>query len=276
MKITRRMLIAGVLIVLVLLAGAWLVRLTTRGANAEEVIVLTGGSMKAVMGDVIRRYATVSHDRIMVSYGESADFAAQLAHGSKGDIFMCHDPFMSWAEEKGLISEWKTVAYLDNVIVVPKGNPRNIRQFSDLAKPGIRLGVGDRRYSTSGVVFNEMLAKSSLGTAIASNIVVESKGHAVRCESVAQGHLDAAIVWNAVAHLMQDRVDIVGVDRTTVDAMTSATYKTTDLRNIKVTAGLVRQAASHASARRFYKYLTESCGDLFGAQGFRTEGVISP
>lgn len=276
MKVAPATVIASILILFVLLAGVWLVRLTTRGAEAEEVIVLSGGSMKAVISAAIERYATISRDRIMASYGESADFAAQLTHGGKGDVFMCHDPFMPWAEEQGFISEWKTVAYLDNVIVVPKGNPANIRQLSDLAKPGIRIGVGDRRYSTSGVAFNEMLARSPVGGAIASNIVVESKGHAVRCESVAQGHLDAAVVWNAVADSMQDRVDIVGVDRMTVDAITSATYKTTDLRNIRVTAGLVRQAATRESVRKFYKYLTESCADLFAARSFRTEGVPIP
>jgi len=276
MTFARKTLIAGILVLFVLMAGAWLVRLTLKGAEAEEVIVLSGGSMKDVLSDAIGRYATISRDRIMASYGESADFAAQLTHGGKGDVFVCHDPFMPWAEEKGLISEWKTVAYLDNVIVVPKGNPAKIRQLSDLAKPGLRLGVGDRRYSTSGVVVNEMLARSPVGSSVASNIVVESKGHAVRCESVAQGHLDAAIVWNAVAFAMRDRVDIVGVDRTTVDAVTSATYKTTDLRNIRVTAGLVRQAATRESARKFYKYLTESCADLFAAHGFRTEGVPIP
>lgn len=276
MTVARKTLIASILVLVVLISGAWLVRLTMKGAETEEVTMLTGGSMKAVMGDVVKRYATVSRDRIMVSYGESADFAAQLAHGGRGDVFMCHDPFMPWAEEQGFISEWKTVAYLDNVIVVPKGNPARIQGLSDLARPGIRLGVGDRRYSTSGVVFGEMLAKSSVGAAIASNIVVESKGHAVRCESVAQGHLDAAISWNAVAQSMRDKVDVVELDRTTVDAITSATYKSTDLRNIRVTAGLVRQGAARESARRFYKYLTESCADLFAARGFRTEGERMP
>jgi len=158
---------------------------------------------------------------------------------------------------------------------VPKGNPRNIRGLEDLARPGLRVGVGHSTHSTSGVIVAQILKNAPFGEALRRNIRVESKGHQQRIEDVRLGHLDAGIVWDAVAALYGKEVDVVPIDYKYVDAVSSATFKKrfqrADLRNVKVTAGLTVFGRDKEEAVRFYRYLVTR-----GREVFRRRGLNPP
>ena len=128
---------------------------------------------------------------------------------------------------------------------------------ADLAAPGLRLGLSDTTHSTAGQLVKQLLRTLDYGPAIRKNVRVETKGHQGLCNDVIIGNLDAAITWNAVAHAMREKLDVVGIPRdriAKVDAITSATYKLSDLRNIKVTIGLTPRGQDKAAARRFYAF----------------------
>lgn len=253
---------------LVLVAVAVVV-IWPRGGGKDEVLVLCGGSMRAVLEEIIEQYKEVSDDKVIATYGGSGELCAQIQHTGKGDIYVCHDPFMPWAEDRGLITEWDTVGYLDVVIIVPKGNPKDIRELKDLARPGIRLGVGNKVYSTSGVLVNNMLKKLNYGEAISKNVRTETKGHQQRCTDVIMGTLDVGIVWQAVAQLFRDKLESIPIPKENIDAVTSATYGYSDLKNVKVTVGITRPGSHKDSAHRFYQFMTTKCRDVFKEYGFR-------
>lgn len=238
------------------------------GKRQGEILVLCGGSMRAALEEVIARYGEVSGDTVLASYGGSGELCAQIQQTRKGDLYVCHDPFMPWAADKGLIDAWATVGHLRIVIVVPAANPKKITELKDLAAPGIRLGVGNRTYSTSGVMVNAMLNNLDYGEAIRRNVRLETKGHQQRCTDVCMGALDAALVWNAVAHLFKDRLRIIPIPLSYVDAVTSATYKESDLKNVKVTIGIVTYSRDKPRARRFYDFALTQCGDIWEQYGF--------
>jgi len=247
-------------------AAVWV--LATGWKRRNEILVLCGGSMRAAMEEVIGRYKSAYDDEVLVSYGGSGELCAQIEKTRTGDIFVCHDPFMPWAAEHGLVDTWSTVAKLDIVIIVPKGNPKGVRGLEDLAMPGLRLGIGDRTYSTSGVIVNTMLQKLDYGEAILKNVRLETKGHQQRCADVAMGTLDASIVWNAVAHLFRDRLEVIPIPKNYIDAVTSATYDKSDLRNVKVTIGITTYAKDKHNVRRFYEFAATRCRDVFEEYGF--------
>jgi len=242
--------------------------LQTGRKQDEDILVLCGGSMRAAMEEITKRYNTIYGHRAFATYGGSGELCAQLQQTRKGDIFVCHDPFMPWAEEQGLIETWTTVGHLDPVIVVPKGNPKGIQELKDLAQPGLRVGIGDRTYSTCGVIVKHMLEKLEYADAIMRNVRVESKGHQQRCSDVAMGALDAGIVWNAVAHLFRDKLDAIPIPKEYIDAVTSATFRETDLRNIKVTIGITTYAKDRRRVRTFYEFATKQGMDVFEKCGF--------
>jgi len=237
--------------------------------NVNETVVLCGASMRTAMEEVKNRYAKVSNDKILINYGGSGELCAQIKLSGRGDVFLCHDPFMPWAEKNGLISRWDTLAYLDPVIIVPKENIKNIKKFSDLARPGLRIGIGDTTYSTSGHVIKNALKNSPFGNAIMSNVVAQSKGHQTRCNYVVEGALDAAIVWNAVAHEFSDKLKTIIMPKDSIDAVTSATYQESDLKNVKVTVGVTTKAKDSQHVNSFYDFIISDCKDIFVNHGFR-------
>jgi molybdate transport system substrate-binding protein len=240
----------------------------SRKKDNNEVLVLCGGSMRGALERTIQEYEKTSSDTILVTYGGSGELCAQIQETGRGDIYICHDPFMPWASERGLISDWATVASLRVVIIVAKGNPKEVRTLEDLAKPGLRLGIGNQTYSTSGQIVKHMMKTHPHGTKILANVRVETKGHQQRCNDVVLGTIDASIVWDAVAHLYRDRVEIIPIPMENVDAITSATYPKSDVRHVKVTVGMLAGAEKRPATKRFYDYLTGEGKSIFAEMGF--------
>lgn len=263
-----------VAIVVGIVAVFALLRPPSDRSRPDTVLVLCGGSMRAPLEEIVERYKAVSSDAVVVSYGDSGVLCAQIKDTSRGDIFICHDPFMEWAAKQGLIAAWTAVGRLEVATVVPKGNPKNIHTLEDLARPGLRLGVGNQHYSTAGVIVRHMLDKLPFGQAVRANIRSETKGHQERCQDVAEGHLDAGIVWSAVARLFVDQVDIIPIPKNYIDAISSATYGVSDLKNVKVTVGITATAKDKERARRFYEFATKDCADVWAKHGFTPEETV--
>ncbi len=92
--------------------------------------------------------------------------------------------------------------------------------------------------------------------------------HGKRSTDLALGLLDAAIVWNAVAHTFRGKLDAVPVDYRYVDAVTSATYGRSDLKNVRVTMAITKDAAGKEHVRRFWEYATSEGRQVFLKHGF--------
>jgi len=266
---SRRMLaVMGIAAVGVLLAVA--VFMLRPRSPAGEILVLCGGSMRPPMEDLISAWKVAHPDaKIAASYGGSAEFLAQIQMANRGDIFVCHDPFMPWAAAHDLIAEWFTAAYLDVAIAVPKGNPKGIHSLEDLARPGIRLGIGDRKHSTTGVIAASIIRQVPYGKSLLKNVALETHGAQRHCTAVATGALDAAIVWAPVARQFSDELDIIPLPEEYLDAVTSATYGKSDLRNVRVTIGLISRAASRDDVRQFYEFLKARSPEVFAKYGYR-------
>lgn len=263
-----RCFVTGIVVLSVLFISAC--RDGSQPAADTEILVLCGGSMRAALEKCVERYARrATNVTILTSYGGSGELCAQIQQSGRGDIYICHDPFMPWAAKQGLIGQWATLAYLDMAIITPAGNPKNITGLADLARPGLRLGIGDQTYSTSGQIVKHMLAKVPYGQSVISNVQMESKGHQERCNHVAEGVLDVSIVWAPVAHQYGDALSILPIPTNYIDAVTSATYQESDLRNVQVTAGIIANAAGRPAVQDFYSFLASDTRDIFEELGFR-------
>jgi ABC-type molybdate transport system substrate-binding protein len=237
-------------------------------SRGEDVMVLCGGSMRAPLEELKKRYEAISDDTIVTTYGGSGELCAQIEKTGRGDLYLCHDPFMPWAAERKLISEWETVAVLRSVRIVPKGNPKGIKKLGDLGTPGLRIGIGNRTYSTSGQIIKHVLAQRPFGETVLKNVRVETKGHQQRCNDVAMGSLDASVVWDAVASLYPEKLDALPIDMTGIDAITSATYKKSDIKKTGVTLGIVKGAKDRAAVRKFYEFAKQEAPKVFAEKGF--------
>lgn len=237
----------------------------------EDVLVLSGGSFRQTLEELIGQYRRNCADRVAGNYGGSGEIAMWMNSTGKGDLFICHAPWLSWAKERGLIAESHTVGYAEAVIAVPKGNPREITGLADLADPDIRLGMGDPEYSTSGAVFNHVLDKVPFGDDIRENIAKTGHGHQKRCTEVGLGSLDAGIVWNGAAHLFKDKLDSVPLPLEKCEDRVQCRVGAVEPANVRVWVALTTYGQKNPRARRFYRFLVENGKSRFVAQGFRAE-----
>ena len=90
---------------------------------------------------------------------------------------------------------------------------------------------------------------------------------------VMTGNADATMVWNAVAHLRSDKLDVITIDDQLpvpfVDAVTSATGITYNLTPMRVTAATLTCSSKPAASAKFLEYLaSEEASRLFKEFGF--------
>ncbi|MEA2011674.1 MAG: substrate-binding domain-containing protein [Verrucomicrobiota bacterium] len=103
------------------------------------------------------------------------------------------------------------------VIAVPKGNPKGIKDFEDLLRPGTRIVVteGAGVYNTSGTGVWEDVA-GRLGSlsdvkAFRKNIVAYSKGSGASFRAFKELEADAWITWSHWPLTHPNDADIVGI-----------------------------------------------------------------
>lgn len=88
------------------------------------------------------------------------------------------------------------------VIAVPGGNPAGLRTLSDLARPGLRVGLCNAEQSTLGFMTNAMLRQTGLLESVRRNVVVEVPTADFLVNQMRAGSLDAIVVYevNVASH----------------------------------------------------------------------------
>jgi molybdate transport system substrate-binding protein len=146
----------------------------TRSSD-KTLTVYCGVSMRPPMEELADLYREETGTKIEFLYGDSGTLLSQAELTGKGDIYICHDPFMAAARSKGLVDRDWTVGYLYPVIIVTKGNSADIHSIRDLAREGLRVGLGDQRYSTCGNIITTVLRKAGLSESIGDNVVLRAR-----------------------------------------------------------------------------------------------------
>jgi sulfate/thiosulfate transport system substrate-binding protein len=136
---------------LTLLAAVLAALAVAAAATASTNIALVGYSTpKAVMGKIIQSWQQTPDGKdasFSQSYGASTDQARAVANGLKADIvFLSTGDDVNLLVDAGLVdSTWNRQAYngigADTVVVfaVRNGNPKHIKGWNDLIRPGIQV-----------------------------------------------------------------------------------------------------------------------------------------
>ena len=96
-------------------------------------------------------------------------------------------------------------------IVVPKANPHNIRTLTDLAKPGLKVGLSNQKQSTLGYMTQGILRSSGLEKAIRKNAVSEVPTADFLITQLRSDSLDAAIVYRVNAELQKEHLEFIPI-----------------------------------------------------------------
>jgi molybdenum ABC transporter molybdate-binding protein len=134
----------------------------------------------------------------------------QHTGGGFPDSYMACDRYYletvkDWFEDDVDISDTSVV------IAVPKGNPAGIQSLKDLAKPGVRVSVGQPDQCTIGVLTRQVLQSEGLYDEVMKNVVTQTGSSAMLIPTVTTGSVDATLAYATDTRAESDKVDAIAI-----------------------------------------------------------------
>jgi len=206
---TRRI----VIITLVCVAAGAALLFVLRTANAATTLLVhAGAGIRPPLDELGTAFAKKTGIRVDYAYKGSGCLLADICFSKRGDVYIPGEVYyVEQAEKRGFVSSRKVVAQMSTVLIVQKGNPKNIRGVRDLTRPGLRVGIGDPKAIAAGRAANEVLVRAGVLDAVQKNIAMTALNVVELGIGVKLKHLDAAIVWDATAHLVRDEVETLEI-----------------------------------------------------------------
>ena len=181
--------------------------------RSNELEILCGGSFRPPMEKLAAMYTEETGQKVVLVFGGSEDHLPKVQERSMGDIFVSHDPYMDKTEKAGAMLRYVPVGHVAPVLVVAKGNPKNLKGFDDLAQKDLRVVLTHPEFSDCGMMVFALLEtdeKKYLKEAILANCGnAQVRTHDQVATQIKLGHRDAGIMWNGVANNWLDAVEII-------------------------------------------------------------------
>jgi len=179
-------------------------------APAEEITILCGTSFGPPMEKLVKMYEEATGNRAVLAFGGCEDHLPNVKLKAIGDVFVVHAPFIQYTREAGALLREEVVGHLAPVLVVRKGNPKNLKTIEDLAQPGLGVVLTNPEFSTCGEMVMDMLDKKGIKEAVMKNVGNDLvKHHSTIGNQLKLGARDAGIMWNGIAHNFLDAIEIV-------------------------------------------------------------------
>lgn len=202
-------------------------------AETPELVFYCGAMNRVAMEKTIKAFAEREGVRVTRIYNESTNLVAQMKTGRPPDAYLTGDQsFLApvadlFQKPPSIISE------CDLVLLVRKGNPKQIRSLADLAKPGVRLGLAPPEQSTLGAFTRRLLEQENLLGAVTSNVVGQTPMADTLVSQTRSGTLDAALVFNSHALKFRDQLEFVKLTGSnTVAVQTLSASKNTKYKHL--------------------------------------------
>lgn len=151
------------------------------------------------------------------SYKGSGYFIADITRSQEGDLYMPGEEFyLLQAVERGFITDYNPQtdipAHFTTVIITPRGNPKNIQKLEDLARPGIRVGLGNPKACAIGIWHEKMFRKAGVWDGVAANAVMSAKCIPELGNATQHKAIDGTVVWSTTAILYLRDVEIIPIE----------------------------------------------------------------
>ncbi len=186
-------------------------------ASAADLRIFAGAGLMKPLEELRQNFEQQHGVTIEAHYGSSGEIFGMLAAGQNCDVFIPGaEKYTMDAVRNGWIDEStiKKIVKHVPVIVVPAGNPAGVSSLDDLAKPGVKVALGDPKAPAIGKVSKKILTDCGLWDKVTPNVVV----FAPTCNQLliysAMGQADATINWQDVTAWAdgKGKVEVVKID----------------------------------------------------------------
>lgn len=183
-------------------------------AKDRSLTVFCGSANKPAMEDIAARFEQETKIEVNMIFGGSGTLLSQIELSRKGDIYLPGSPdYIIIAKRKKLVIKGsdRVVAYLVPAIITPAGNPAGVGSLTDLARPGLRVGIGNPETVCLGLYGIEILEKNNLLKPVLKNVVTFGASCSRTANLAAMKHVDAILGWRVFHYWNPDRMDFVPI-----------------------------------------------------------------
>jgi len=229
-------------------------------ASSREINIFAGAASKPSLDEAAVSFEQRTGLKVYLTYGGSGAVLSQMELAKTGDIYIPGSPdYLVKSENKKITdpASAKILAYLVPVIAVQHGNPRGIQALEDLARPAIKVGIGNPEAVCLGLYSVEILEYNRALPAVMKNVVTYADSCEKTATLISLKSVDAVIGW----HVFQDwdpaNIDVVYL-------------KPEQLPRIAyIPAAISNFARNKAGAQSFIDYLTSDSGQkIFQKWGY--------
>jgi len=176
----------------------------------EAAVLFTKQTGIDVKIDVCNRHCAVPVAEEAAAAGNHDDFLVEISEMGVHDLAIAGAEYLlDDGEVRGIVQRGKrrTIACRTAGLVVPKGNPANVRALADMARPGVRVAISVLDCLKG--LWEDICGRAGLIDAVRKNITFKANGCIAIVEAVADKLVDAAFGWTAFQHLEDDRIEVV-------------------------------------------------------------------
>jgi molybdate transport system substrate-binding protein len=154
--------------------------------------------------------------KIEIIKGGSAKLYTQLKKEKDGDLYLPgSDSYIKKNMKDGFLGYNKYIGYNQAAILVPKGNPKGIKDLNDFAKSDVNVVIGATNAGSVGTIAKSVLIKfknSDFYNTIYSKAIKAPSSSEIT-NALISGKADAAISWRATASWAgnSDKIDVVEI-----------------------------------------------------------------
>ena len=197
-----------------MLVGAvlWAGVLFIPSAIAAQLHVFAGAGLRQPVDQLVMTFETRTGHRVFIDYGGSGQLLARIEAAGKGDLFIPGSLFyIQKLKKDGKVQTYRPIVQHTPVVGVNAKQAGRIKAFEDMARPGIRLAMGDPKAMAFGRTAMAICENSGMKDAILKNVTVYGATVKQLALYVSQGVVDAAIIGRTDAFQNKETMAMVSI-----------------------------------------------------------------
>jgi molybdate transport system substrate-binding protein len=214
---------------------------TEKGGHGP-VLALVAASTKDPVQEIAATFAQEDGAEVRISAEDSSKLAQQIVEGVPAHLFLsANQKWADFVSEKGFAHESTLLLGNSLVIVVPRGNPADVRKPQDLTRPAVKHLAVAGPTVPAGLYARQALRKLGLWGELEGK-ATSGENVRVTLTFVERGEAEAGIVYSTDARISRQVEQVHEFDPKTHEPIRSPLV-------------LLEAGQDHQAARRFYAFL---------------------
>jgi molybdate transport system substrate-binding protein len=219
-----------------------------------------GAGLQPAMDEIGQVYFQRTGVRVDFSYAGAGMLLSTLMTTRRGDLYIPGEAYyVDQAAKHGFIAEDEPICYMTPVIGVRKGNPKRVTGIKDLARPGLRVAIGDPEAIAIGPMTERILQRAGIFDTVERSIHMKAACVPELANALVTHSADAGVIWDVMAFQNRKHVDSVCIDPKYNEVSEVLVSRLTCSKHPEEARKLMEFIASEEAAAIFHKhgYATE-------------------